>query len=79
MGQSSNPDRCACVNVCKGNRVNVVGMVTRLRSGRLRERGSDCRQEQEGPEGQDELWDPPALRFRVEDPSRGVKLTTISI
>ena len=42
MGQSSNPDGCAaCVNVCKGNRVNVVGTVTRLRSGRLRVRGSD--------------------------------------
>jgi len=81
MGQSNNPD--ACVNVCKGNRVNVVGMVTRLRSGRLRVRGSNCRQGQEMymscPEGQDELWGSPSLRYRVGDPSRGVKLTIFSI
>jgi hypothetical protein len=75
VGQSSNADGCACVNVCKGNRVIVVGMVTRLRIGRLRVRGSDCRQAQDG---QDELWGPPNLRNRVGDPSRGVKLTIVS-
>ena len=84
MGQSSNPDGCAaCVNVCKGNRVNVVGTVTRLRSGRLRVRGSDWWQGQEMymscPEGQDELWSPPSLRYRMGDPSQGVKLTIVSI
>jgi hypothetical protein len=66
----------ACVNVCKGNGVNVVGMVTRLRGGRLRMRVYDCRLEQQiyllCPEREDELWDPPSLRYRVEDPSRGV-------